>query len=297
MITAARRQLSSLVGTIRLNESASHLVANEFAKYPASCDRIEIFDDSIPNDPSPPCKAAAVLLRSRLSTSSNSVACVTVLRQKIFDYNNRDFQKMQIQNLVDSVSKNWLRDSGGGIQISLHRISHRSRSTIGIRRGEIPLKSAQAIAKSLEFGIHRNWKALPGISFFYNPIYSSGIMQLSPCSDRRELVYVEGLSTAISTYQFEEEYISVVHVEKLARRVHCVIQGLEGPPVTRERYIRPMQRILRDTKCLEALLFSERVENGARIAESLIITQTSVDCDFPQSLSDSSLRVHPEFII
>ena len=297
MITAGRRHLSSLVGTIRLNESVSRPVANEFAKYPASCDRIEIFDDSIPNDPSPPWKAAAVLLRSRLSTSSNSVACVTVLRQKIFDYNNRDFQKMQIQNLVDSVSKNWLRDSGGGIQISLHRISQRSRSTIGIRRRETPLKSAQAIAKSLEFGIHRNWKVLHGISFYNSPMYSSGIIQLSPSSDPRESVHVEGLSRGISTYKFGEEYISVVHVEKFARRVHCVIPGLEGPPVTRERYIRPMQRILRDTKCLEAILFSERVDDGARIAESLIITQTSVDCDFPQALSDSSLRVHPEFII
>lgn len=293
-----QRRFSSLVGKVRLNESVSSIVSKEFSKFPLSCDRVEIFDNSIPNDPSPPCKAAGLLLRSKLSLpNSGKVSCATVLRRKIFDYNNKDFQKYQLQSLIDGIATNWLREAGGGIQLTIHRIPAERRPAFGIFNGDIPHLSAEAEARSLEFGRHRNWKILHGISFHVNPFKLIGNATKASGASCPESMTVDGLSEEISTYSSSDTIISIIFVDKLRRRVYCnVDKTMQGETVTREKYRDSMTGILRMHKCLTGILFSENVDVAEKITESLIINVSCVDYELPDALKTSSLRIHAEFI-
>lgn len=293
-----KRRFSSLVGKIKFNESVSPVVLKEFTQYPSTFDRIEIFDNSIPNDPSPPSKAAAVILRSKLNISMDSaLACVTVLRQKIFDYNNRDFQKCQLQNLVDSISSNWLRDQGGGIQLTIHRIPTEARNKISIFRKMNTLNSAEAAARSLEFGVHRSFKSYHGISFFLNPLDLSGHITPNSSSFGEPAATVEGLRDELASYVYEDAVLSVIFIEKFRRTLYCTVYGLAGDiVVSRERFKPAILHILRVHKCFEGVLLSEKIDPKEAITESLIITRACVDQGFPEELRLSSLKIHPEFV-
>ena len=111
------------VGKLRLNESISLKVKDKFARFfkLPGFDIFEIFDASSPNDPSPPCKAAAVIHRTVEGEFIH-------IDSAVFDYNNRDFHKSQLFRIVDQIANDWFQDiSITGTQITINRPENGSK--------------------------------------------------------------------------------------------------------------------------------------------------------------------------
>ena len=272
------RQLSSLVGRIRLNDSVSPTVVSAFSDLPSTMDRIEIFDSSIANDPSPPCKAAAVLLRSTLRLPSGIVPCTTVMRQKVFDYNNRDFQKYQLQNLVDQIAENWLLDNGGGVQLTLHR-----RSLEPAHRNTNNLTDESIFAKSVEFGPHRNLFIYPATYFRFSPWgpISKTITPMERACESK----IDGLESCATSFTDGERIVTIASVDVLKRRLIAyttdVVKYSEFQPFA--------QFLLRRHLCVELELFCASFDKSLATCNSLVVNYKQVNVDVVEELREVDL--------
>lgn len=193
-----------LVGRIRVNESVSPEVARLFSRFPSSMDRIEIYDNSVLNDPAPPCKAAALISRSFINNAT--IPCITVLRQKIFDYNNKDFHSSQLQALVDSIASNYLHEQGGGIQLTVHRLDKSSCS----------LSDMEIFAKTKETSDHKNLTIMPFVKMWFKP-WSNRVELIQPPSDHTNQVNKTRLQYTCP----DGNHIDLVSIDQVRRRLVC----------------------------------------------------------------------------
>ena len=284
MLGVTQRRLSSLVGRIKLNESVSPVVVSEFANLPSTMDRIEIFDNSIGNDPSPPCKAAAVLLRSSLVLPTGRIPCVTVLKQKVFDYNNRDFQKYQLQNLVDQIAADWLTENGGGLQLTVHRRSvqfpHSNSNTIA---------DETIFAKSTEIGSHRNLSVSPATYFRFQPFAPTAtrLEATEPLDDP----VIAGLEAASTTYTDGTNLVSIASIDRVRRRMTAFTSDV----VHLTTFSPLVQSILRKHFCLELVLFAPHMDQSSPTCDSLVVNYKQINVDVMPTVGGDRL-LSPQFI-
>lgn len=230
----------SCVGSIRINEAVtkSFLVRQIFSRYPIAenFDVIEIFNNSVANDPSPPSKALAVLHRS----TATSFPIATSVFTKILDYNNRDFYKWQMNRIVENISTQWLSECGGGYWLNIHRdpatidllrndnVSSRINRYLNRNRNRADPKSVQVFEKSTEINGEKNWKRFCEMRFFYD-------FKKQKNDDLKES-------------------LDIFHIDTFRRIVYTnLIDSSEQ--ISRPKLNIEMQKILRRTKCFEGVVF------------------------------------------
>ena len=271
-----------IVGRVRINEHVSPEVRKFFIKFPPFMDRIEIFDNSMPNDPAPPVKAAALLHRSTFVVNGQSFPCVSVLRQKVFDYNNRDFQKTQLQALVDSVSTTYLLEQGGGVQFTVHPLDARSLTDLEIS------------AKSTEIGQHRNFFMLPSMRYFFNPFQQTHVrveLYEPSHSDPR----ITGLSGPVCSYRSEQSILHVLHIDSGRRSLNCLVEVLDESSCDRSQITGIVNRVLRMHLCAHAQVWSAGFGTLERLSGGIVLNRRFVEAkNLPPT---STCRLHPEFIL
>ena len=290
--------LTSIVGKVRINSSVSGAVQSAFSKFALGFDLVEIFDNSIPNDPSPPCKAAAVIHRSRLHVGpSQTVACATVVRQKIFDYNNRDFQRFQLQRLVDGIASNWLAEEGGGIQLTVDRaVPPISQRLWG--KGD-PAKTISAIAKSKEFNSHRNFRIFNQKSFWFNPLTRRGggddLVQVDASPDG--LIVIDGLGTGVKTYTYGDRSMRLVSVDRVRMQLTCQVLTIPDDQSIAS-FSDMMTEILKREKCIEGILMFDSASHTVSpgIHNAFVINYKTVNFRPDHSLLSQPMLIHPEFM-
>ena len=263
-----------LVGRIRLGDSVSPEVAKLFSRFPQSMDRIEVFDNSVPNDPAPPCKAAALVHRSLINVETPSI---TILRQKVFDYNNRDFHASQLQSLVDSVASNYLKDQGGGVQLTVHRYDQSSAS----------LADIQVFAKTKETCDHKNLMIVPFVKLWFRPwIGLTQLKQETNTAHANEDCL--GLSSPLAQYSTEDgQQIDLLSIDRIKRRLVCAIRSPGDPFAI-------VNSLLLKHLCYEAtVVVSEHGMRYPRYSGALVINKRLVG----KNVKDMNpLLIHPEFI-
>lgn len=272
----------SVVGKIRLNGQVtpSSLVARLRSRFTEekNFDLIEIFNNSIPNDPSPPSKALAVIHRSP--------TLVTVVFQRVLDYNNRDFYKSQIQRLTDDIAENCLRENkNGGIQLTVMRdpavqsllrddsVVAKLNRYLNSARNRVDRKFSEIFSKSTEINGHRNWKEFFEMRFFIKPFL------------RLNVEAADG------------EKVTVVRVDRRRSTVYAVpTDGHES--ISRSEFDNCMQRVLREHKCVEgALVFDNPVaETETNYYHSFTINQRPVGGASPLH-RDSPFKIDDKFIV
>ncbi len=231
------------MGSIRLNETitSSRLVQKLRTKFPSSnnFDLIEVFNNSVANDPSPPSKALAVIHRS----TSSGLPVATNVFTKILDYNNRDFYKWQMEQIVKDISKEWLKECGGGIQLNIHRdpvsvdffredsVSARINRYLNRNRNSADKESVEIFSKSTEINGEKNWKKFHEIRFFWDFSWKQNI-------------------------EISSSLLQVFHTDYVRRIVYT--QPIDpATPIDRKSLNGEIQKILRETKCVEGVLLFE----------------------------------------
>ena len=229
-----------LVGSTRLNEgiTPSAFVKKLGSKFPNSenFDLIEIFNNSVPNDPSPPSKALAVIHRS----TNNAVPVATNIFTKILDYNNRDFYKWQTMKIVNDITSQWLKECGGGVLLTVHRdpasidllredsVAARLNRYLNRNRNNADKKSIEIFSKSTEINGERNWKNFHELRYFWdlkwtpNPADCPPALTIFHTDNFRRIVYTRPVDPTIS--------------------------------VDRKSMHQEMQKILHDSKCVEGIV-------------------------------------------
>ena len=264
-----------LVGKVRVNSSVSDQVAKYFQRFPSSMDRIEIYDNSIPNDPAPPCKAAAVIHRSSLV--NGTIPCVTVLKQAIFDYSNRDFHKFQLQYLVDSVATKYLNERGGGIQLCVHRHDVRWPSSWSSR-------DLESYSKALEIGQHANLVSL-GLSRFRLRFWNKSSLMTKKEIARDSQSIIEGLTVRGPTYVCDNVSLSVLRVDKVSRRLTCVVE-VSDPTIrlTRSELGPMVSYVLGDMYCVSADVLTKSLNDTYSGALVVNYRRVNFDSDIPKTV-------------
>ena len=271
-----------IVGRVRINEHVSPEVGKYFNQFPPFMDRIEIFDNSISNDPAPPVKAAAVLHRSALVVHDESYPCVSVLRQKVFDYNNRDFQKTQLQALVDSVSTTYLSEQGGGVQLTVHHLTASSWTDLEIS------------AKSTEIGQHRNFLVLPSRRYFFSPFQKTDV-RVELYEPTHLDPHIAGLSGPVCSYRSEEFVLHVLHIDSGRRRMHCLLEILNDNSCDRSKITAMINRVLRNHVCIDAQVLSAGFGPQERLSGGILFNRRLVN--MKNAPPTTGCRLHPEFIL
>ena len=270
----------SLVGTIRLNEAigSSSLVKTLRSKFPKieNFDLIEIFNNSVPNDPSPPSKALAVLHRS----TSSGVPVATNVVTKILDYNNRDFHKWQMHRLVEDIGTRWLKECGGGVFLTIHRdsasadlirddsIVARLNRYLNRNRNCADKKDVEIFSQSTEINGEKNWKNFKQFRYFWefkwkaNGDSSSDALTVFHTDNMRRIVYTHPIDPTVRLDRIS------LHDE--------------------------VQKILRKHKCFEAVVLFDNplAESEANFYHAFTVNKTLVevaDKSFPSSFSLNSI--------
>ena len=277
---------ASLVGRIRLNTAVSDQVIKEFKKFPAPMDRIEIFDNSIPNDPSPPCKSAAVMHRSSAVIRGQPVPCVTVFRRKIYDYNNRDFQSYQLENLLDSIATNYLRDRGGGFQLTVYRQEKTSRFSSTIHGSDIA-----SFCMSKETRDQKNFLTLPCMRFFFNPLRSGE--NIARIKTEPSEAHIEGLTPIDVTYEADNCKAHVIAVDNYLRNVSILLESPE--PISRQEAKAVSQSVMRDMLCMEATVFSDSFAQS-EFDGALAVNRRIIGSNVPE-MTKWQFPLYSEFIM
>jgi hypothetical protein len=269
---------TSLVGRIRINSAISARASSEFSRFRnPSFDKIEIHDSSIPNDPSPPSKAAALLHRSELIlTDGTKIPCISVLSQRVFDYNNRDFQAFQLQTLVDSISDKWLNDQGGGIQLSFHRMNE-----VGWIKKSVNKPDIDIFAKGREIRDHRIFKIF---NLFSNNIGRETIRinesGMGPSDS------IMGLSDPLASYEVNECKVNVIRKQGL----RILIQIVSGTPTCEF-----ISSILMTNRCIEAILVCDHgLDQPGKLFNAVAVTYRTVNYNLGSGVG-KDLVFHSEF--
>jgi hypothetical protein len=287
---------SLLAGKLRLNSNVSEQVVKEFRRFPAFMDRIEIFDNSIPNDPSPPCKAAAVIHRSKifLESSRKYLACVSVLHQKIFDYNNRDFQAFQLQNLVDSIATNYLREHGGGIQLTVHKLDDGANP---LSCGHLSGSDIAAYCMSKETRDHENAICLPFFRFYLNPLNLSkrAKIERSEISPTR-IDGIEGLTSPKIIYTTDGASFKIMDIDSRLRHISLLFEDMNNAVIAPESIRSSIHWILWDNACVSATVYLDTKGPSLKFSGALVVNKRRVNVDSNLS-ADLKQLVYSEFII
>lgn len=270
---------SSVVGRIRVNQSVTSRVVSEFAAFRESLDRIEIFDNSIANDPSPPEKAAAVFARSAL-VGTTSAPCFAVLRQKVFDYNNRDFQSSQLQALVDGIGDKWLREQGGGLQLTVHKMKQSSISDI-LRDHTLSAKDIEVFSRVKELSGHRNLACFYVQSFL--PVYGKVKVSSVPLDEIPQTESVRDLSAPTEAFTDGSAVVRIAGV----RNARLICQALQGVPSAEF-----VSTLLRKYGCLTGDLLS--CDPLPKIHNAVVINYRAIHYIIPESLH--GITFHLEFL-
>ena len=271
----------SCVGSIRINEAVTRtsFVRQLFAKYPKNenFDIIELFNKSVPNDPSPPSKAISVLHRS----TSTSVPIATTVFTKILDYNNRDFYKWQMNSIVEDISSQWLRECGGGFWLNIHRdpettrmlenenLTARINRYLNRNRNRVDRKSVEVSEKSSEINGERKLRRFCEMRFFYD--------------------------FKNATFDDCDKCLTIFHIDNLRRIVYTNLSD-SSRVVVRSELGAEMQRILRETNCLEGVvLFSNEVdENEFNFYHAFTVNLKPVETTIT---TDVSIPIHYKHLI
>ena len=267
----------SLVGRVRINTNVSQQVVKTFRQFPAMMDRIEIFDNSIANDPSPPCKAAAIIHRSRLTIGNEkSVPCVLVLKQKVYDYNNRAFQAVQLQSLVDSVATKYLGEHGGGVQLTVHSSD---TGRVLWHPNAWSNKDVESYSKSREVGEHRN-NVCYGLSLFRFPFmkFSVPVMKKAELPNKSGIT-IDGLTVRGPTYMSHsgEILLTVLEVDSLRRKLSCVLSLCGSKQQTTREEVSPLvSYVMREMYCMQASVVSNCIADG-EFSGSLVVNHRAVN--------------------
>lgn len=266
------------VGNVRLNDQVtpSALVKSLRQKYNPNenFDLLEIFNAAVPNDPSPPSKAIAVLHRSTV----NGTPCATTVFQKVLDYNNRDFYAWETQRLVDTVASQWLEANGGGVQLTVHRpilegsnIFH--RVIRHVRKTQFDPKSVDIFTCTKETNDHRYLMNVFEKRFFTFPFGVRTVMP-EPSTVPVDCTVIPGLSdTPIARYTLNSSTVNVIHVDRLASVVHA--QCMQSGGATDE-LSDLMKSIMKEHKCTEGVVYTDTPLPGPNTYHSFSVLQRTV---------------------
>ncbi len=253
------------VGKVRFNEhiTASNLVRSLRRKFPKeeNFDILEIHNASMHNDPSPPSKAVAVFHRSSL----NGTPCTTTVFQRILDYNNRDFYIWETQRLLDTIADQWLTENGGGVQLTINRdptmapILEESmngkfnRLINHMREKEFDQRRAEVFSSTKSTCGHSLWKNIYEKRIFAVP-FGSRCIEPVPADSDSHFCSVPGISN-IDTFQYYngKACVRLLHVNRVSSTMY--VQALHQGDYN--DYVLVVKQLLRDKKCIEAVLLSE----------------------------------------
>ena len=227
---------------------------------------IEIYNNSVPNDPSPPSKAVAVLHR-KPADETNKLPIATNVFLKTLDYNNRDFYKWQMHRVVDDIASQWLCESGtgggGGVMLHVHRnpstfdlirddsILSRINRFMNKNRNRVNMEEVEIYSKSTEIEGEKNWKNYFEIRFFLD-LKSFKTKKIS--SD-------------------DEGILKLVHIDHVRRIVYT--RPIDASS-SRDMLNSAIQKILRETKCVEGVVVYDTFPNDVNCYHSFVMNQKLV---------------------
>jgi hypothetical protein len=266
------------VGNVRLNDqvTSTALVKSLRQKYNSSenFDFLEIFNAAVPNDPSPPSKAIAVLNRSTV----NGTPCATTVFQKVLDYNNRDFYAWETQRLVDTIARQWLEANGGGVQLTVHRpilegsnIFH--RLIRHVRKTQFDPKTVDIFTCTKETNDHRYVMNVFEKRFFTFPFGARTALP-EPSTDSVDCTVIPGLSdTPIARYTLSSSTVNVLHVDRLASVVHAQCLQSGGPT---DELPDLMKSIMKEHNCMEGVVYTDTPLPGPNTYHSFSVLQRTI---------------------